>query len=156
MTPASQLLNAPQCRPEGSNVTLASQPLSAPQCRKILPRESTNYFPSSNIDKAKLITPEAVLDMFRSLRVESKIGMLAVKLAKQAYFGENVLVHCTVSGCRGLPALPLHELNELKQFLFNQFPRYWNSPEEFEGLWERVGESIGQCCKGLRKKQATK
>ena len=142
-------------RPECSNVT-PSQPQNAPQCKQILLREATNYLPSSSINTVKLITPEAVLDKYRTLRVESKIGVLAVKLAKEAYFGEDVLVKCTVSGCRSLPALPLFELNELKQFLFNQFPRYWHSPEEFEGLWERVGESVGQCCKGLRKKLAAK
>ena len=143
-------------RPDSSYATTSSQPQNAPQCKQILLREATNYLPSSSINTVKLITPEAVLDKYRTLRVESKIGVLAVKLAKEAYFGEDVLVKCTVSGCRSLPALPLFELNELKQFLFNQFPRYWHSPEEFEGLWERVGESVGQCCKGVRKKLAAK
>ena len=62
--------------------------------------------------------------------------MLGVKLAKEAFFGEDVLARCTVSGYRDLPALPLLELNGLKQALFNQFPNYWHTPEEFERVWE--------------------
>ena len=135
------------------SATGVSQSQSAPQCRQIQHRETTSYFPSARIDKAKLSTPEAVLTKYPTLRVESKIGILAVKLAKEAIFGKDVLAQCTVNGCRDLPALPLPELNELKQVLFRQFPSYWHTPEEFERIWERAGESIGQCAKGLRRKQ---
>ena len=132
----------------------ASRLQNAPQCRQIERREMTSYLPSSRIDNSKLATPEAILTKYHKLRVESKAGILAVKLAKEAFFGVDVLAQCTVRGCRDLPALPLPELNELKQVLFNQFPNYWHTPEEFESIWERAGESIGQCAKGLRKKRA--
>ena len=87
--------------------------------------------------------------------MESKIRILAVKLAKEALLGEEVLGKCTVSGYRDLPALPLDELNNLKQTIFQQFPNYWSTPEEFECVWQRAAESIGQCAKGVRKKHAT-
>lgn len=134
-----------------SSVTNASLPQNPPRCKQIQHRETTSYFPSASIDKAKLTTPEAVIAKYCHLRVESKVGMLAVKLAKEAFFGKDVLAQCTVSGFRDLRALPLNELNDLKQTLFQQFPNYWSSPEEFEAVWERVGEAIGQCAKGLRK-----
>ena len=44
---------------------------------------------------------------YPKLRSPSNIGTLAVKLAKEVYFGENVLAKCTVSGDRGLPGLPI-------------------------------------------------
>ena len=62
---------------------------------------------------------------------------------------------CTVSGYHDLPALPLEELNNLKQTIFQQFSTYWSTPEEYEGLWERAAEAIGQYAKGLRKKRTT-
>ena len=95
---------------------------------------------------------DEVLAKYRTLRTESKAGKLAVRLAKEAIFGEDVLAKCMVGGFRDLPALPLHELNELKQLMFAQFPRHWQTPQEFETLWCTVTEAIGQACKGLRKK----
>ena len=125
----------------------------APQCTRIKRKEGTNYFSSSDVAKSKLSNPDTVLAKYRNLRIESKVGMLAIKLAKEAIFGEDVLAQCTVSGCRNLPALPVEELNQLKQALFQQFPSYWTTPAEFEALWERAVEAIGQCAKGLRKKK---
>ena len=55
-----------------------------------------------------------------------------MKLAREAFFGEDALVRCTVNGFRDLPALPLHELNELKRTMLQQFPKLWNSVQEFE------------------------
>ena len=131
------------------------QSLDPAQCKPIRHRESTTYLPSTSINKLKLATPEVVVAKYSRLRVESKVGILAVKLAKESFFGEEVLERCTVSGYRDLPALPLEELNNLKQTIFQQFPNYWSTPEEYEGLWERAAEAIGQCAKGLRKKHTT-
>ena len=41
---------------------------------------------------------------------ESKLPTLAQKLAKEAYFGEAIMVQCTVAGDRDLPGLPEYEL----------------------------------------------
>ena len=82
----------------------------------------------------------------------SKACKLAVQLAKEAIFGEDVLAKCTVGGFRDLPALPLHELNKLKQLMFAQLPSYWQTPQEFETLWCAVTEAVGKACKGLSKK----
>ncbi len=132
-------------------VSNSSDSQNPPTCERIKRKESANYYPSSNVDKTKLKTPEFIIAKYRSLRVESKAGMLAIKLAKGAFSGENVLAECTVSGFRDLP---FEELNSLKQTLFQQFPNYWATLEEFEGVWERATESIGQCAKGVRTKKA--
>jgi hypothetical protein len=92
-----------------------------------------------------------VIVRYPKLRSPSNSGTLASKLAREAYFGEDVLAKCTISGDRGLPGLPIVELQQLKQTFFIQFPEYWRSPHEFEPLWSTATISIGQLCKTLRK-----
>ena len=70
---------------------------------------------------------------------------LALKLA-----GEKVMAQCTVAGDRDLPGLPVNEVQLLKNQIFTLFPVYWNSPFEFEPVWTRCTESLGQACKRLR------
>ena len=133
------------------NVQSQLQP-STPKCIPLQSKVNTNCLPSSQIDKTKLKPAEEVVAKYRTLRGESKAGKLAVRLAKESFFGEDVLAKCTVGGRRDLPALPVDELNELKQTMFLQFPNYWPTPQEFEGVWSTITEAIGQAAKGLRKK----
>ncbi len=97
-----------------------------------------------------LFKPETALQKYASLRVKAKAGSLASKLAREAFFGEDVMARCTVNGFRELPALPLAELNALKQTLFTQFPEFWGSPIEFESLWSVCVDAINQACKSTR------
>ena len=66
------------------------------------------------------------------------------------------MVKCTVSGHGKLPALPLKELNILKQDIFELFPKYWPNASHFESLWKECADAIGQCCKRLQKEEAKK
>ena len=63
---------------------------------------------------------------------KSKAG-LAVKLAHEAFFGDEMLALCTPGGSRDLPGLPITELNHPKEEIFGLFPQYWGCPSEFEG-----------------------
>ena len=112
---------------------------------------NANCLPSSQIDKTKLKPTEEVAAKYHILRGESKAGKLTVRLAKESFFGEDVLAKCTLGGRRDLPALPV-ELNELKQTIFLQFSKLWPTPQEFEGVWNTITEAIGQTAQGLRKK----
>ena len=56
---------------------------------------------------------------------EGNITMLTVKLAKEAVFGEEVMVRCTPGGSRDLPGLPTKELYHLKKIVLSQFPQHW-------------------------------
>ena len=78
------------------------------------------------------------------------MSTLALKLARESFFGKDVMVRCTVVGDRELPALPQHELDLLKGQILTLFPAYWNSPYEFEPVWSKCTASIGQGCKRLR------
>ena len=51
--------------------------------------------PSSDINRAKLKNIHDVLQKYSTLRVESKIGILAVKLAREAIFGNDIPKQCT-------------------------------------------------------------
>ena len=123
-----------------------------PQCVQIKPNQTgkIQYFPSACINTALLFKPDTTLRKYPSLRVKSKAGALAVKLAREAFFGEDVLAQCTVSGLRQLPALPLAELNQLKQTMFAQFPEFWSNPIEFESVWAACSDAVNQACKHAR------
>ena len=97
-----------------------------------------------------MIPVSEALTKYSSLVYGSKVRTLSAKLAREAFFGDSVLAHCTVSGSRAFPALPIVELNELKTVVFQQFPIYWNSKHEFEGVWKDCVDGVGQACKRLR------
>ena len=150
-------LHTPMCQqayeqfPQNVHQQVSQQPaLDGPHAAPIKQRPNTSYLSSSSIRKNCLKNPEDVIRKYPKLRSESKAGKLAVKLAQEAYFGEDVLLRCTVNGFREHPALPIAELIELKQMMLMQFPKYWNSVQEFESLWLICSDAIGQAAKGLR------
>ena len=106
--------------------------------------------PSAEIDKALLSSIESVAHTHHHLCVPSKATTLAVKLARKAVFGDSVMKRCTPYGARDFPGLPTTELAELKEAIRNLFPMYWNKPQEFEVLWTKCVDAIGQACKHLR------
>ena len=109
-----------------------------------------NSLSSSAIKKAKLIPAAHCLQRYSKLQTESKVTVLAVKLARESFFGEDIMVQCTTMGHGRFPALPSAELNELKQTIFSLFPKFWSSPAIYEGLWRNCAEAIGQACKRMR------
>ena len=64
-----------------------------------------------------------------------------------------MLEKCTVAGERGYPGLPVQELQDLKNFLYMQFPQLWTQPVEFEPMWRTCCQAMGQACKRLRDKK---
>ena len=85
-----------------------------------------------------LSSPEQILCKYQhKLLPHGKIGELAVKLAKEAYFGEAVMKKCTVMGHRDRPGLPTKTLTQLKRFLFNltTYIDCWADPALFECHW---------------------
>ena len=111
-----------------------------------------NCLSSTEIKKHKLVSAERVVSKYSKMKTESKVGTLAVKLARQSFFGDDVMRRCTVQGVREYSGLPFVELGQLKQTIFKLFPQYWRNPSEFEGVWSTCVESVGQACKRLRSK----
>ena len=65
----------------------------------------------------------------------SKVSTLAVKIARDAVFGESIMKKCTALGGRERPGLPRKELFQIKTAIFDLFPSYWKNSTEFEGVW---------------------
>ena len=91
------------------------------------------------------------MERYKKLKTVGNAGALAVKLAKESIFGEEVLTKCTVYGARDKPGLPIAELTRLKQAMFNLFSQFWQSPMQFEPVWNACLTSM-QCSKDLRNK----
>ena len=67
--------------------------------------------------------PPKLAAKYRKLKEEAKAPTLAMKLAKEAIFGDDVMKKCIPVGGRDLPGLPIPELQILKQTMFNKFPQ---------------------------------
>ena len=109
---------------------------------------------SPPIDYKTLITPEEVIEKYPKFINKSKISMLAVRLAKEAFFGKEYMSYCTYKGVGKHPALADKEVQRLKSFLRQlSIPRIVTSSIEFEAVYKTCVESIGQACKSLRKQR---
>ena len=107
--------------------------------------------PLPPINHDKLFSPQTVADKYPKLLVRSKIPTLAVKLAKEAFFGPEIMSYCTFKGVGSYHALSQAEVKEMKQFLFKlTFPSIVSSRIDFEDVWAKCVESVGQKCKMLR------
>jgi len=100
-------------------------------------------------NSAILLPPYVVVQKYPKLQNMSKMPTLAVKLAKESFFGNKKMMECTVQGCREFSALPKEKVAELKKFLEHLFADKCTKPE-FEGVWKYCLNSIGQACKSLR------
>ena len=95
-------------------------------------------------------SPYTVTAKYPQLTTLSKISTLAVKLARECYFGKDLMKSCTVRGTREHDGLPADKLEDMKSFLQYLFPKC--SQPEFERAWKNCVDAIGQCCNALRKK----
>lgn len=106
------------------------------------------------IDWKKLRSPEDVVEKYNSLLNKCKISTIAVRLAKEAYFGKEYMSYCTFRGIGSCPGLPEDDIKRMKTFLKSIcVPRIVNSTVEFEAIYKTCVESIGQSCKSLRKQR---
>ena len=80
------------------------------------------------------------------------MGTMAVALARDAFFGEDIMRQCTAKGHREKPGLPLAELMELKEEINRLYPRFIRSQTEFEAKWVKICEALSQACKRMRRK----
>ena len=137
-----------------SPATAVSQPNPPPPA---IPRSHTlqpkklvtndKALPSGAIEE-RLSAADDVIARYPNLK-GGKVPTLAVKLAKEAFFGEKIMKQCTPLGGRELPGLPTTELQQLKEALYSTTPQYWSNIADFESVWSDCIASIGQVCKRL-------
>ena len=150
---SSGVLPAPSMVPPSLQV-MGGQGSGRPlTCPKLVHKQADKCLPSTAVVKQKLLSPAVVIAKYPKLLVANKAPTLAMKLAREAYFGEEVMAQCTVMGCREYPGLPCDELSSLKETIFGQFPAFWTNPVEFESVWVACVDAIGQACKCFRHKQ---
>ena len=94
--------------------------------------------------------PSVVVEKYKKLKARFKITTLAVKLARESFFGNDLLRQCTVMGTREFSALPQDKLLEMKQFVEGIVPTA--SPPVFEDIWQKCVTQMNQACNGLRTK----
>ena len=72
----------------GTELSTHTQPPRDWKCPEPFPiKFDENILPSSAIDRSSLTTVDAILSKLSKLCCESKVGTLAIKLAKEALFG---------------------------------------------------------------------
>jgi len=120
---------------------------SNPEPLPLHSRNPDKALPSSVIDHKNLKSTSDVIGIYPKLRGPSKLPTLAVKLAREAVFGQKVMTQCTPLGLREKPGLPLQELLLIKKEIFLLLPDYWGCPSTFESVWADCIAAIGQACK---------
>ena len=88
------------------------------------------------------------MQKYPNLLFVGKIGTLAVKLAREAYFGADLMAMCTIQGSKGLAPLPKDGINHMKRL---QMRYFGVSNVEFAALWKICEDSIGHACNACRK-----
>ena len=147
MTPSTATITAPK------HLALAASNVKKTQVSE----ETIKKITAPPINQQELITPQDVLEKYPKLAKKSKITTLAVRLAKEAFFGREHMSYCTYKGVGSLPALPDTEVNKLKAFLHTLcIPQIVTSNVEFEGIYRACVEAVGQACKELRKQRLAK
>ena len=77
-----------------------------PTANSQLPDSNNNAITSATVQPTHLKDPHVVLQNNPKLCTKGNIRRLAVKLARESFFGEEVMEKCTVHGHKNLPGLP--------------------------------------------------
>ena len=93
---------------------------------------------SSEIKKENLQSVDVVIKKYVKLvGKDSSASEFACKLAREAYFGIDVIGKCTCNGSGDKPRLAKAELLELKETVRQTFPKYMGT-HEFEIVWSNA------------------
>ena len=115
----------------------------------------TNYLPASEIQSHQLRNSDEVITQHRKLINDDGAGTLCQILAKEAFFGKDIMKLCTVTGRGGTHALPFQLMNEPKAKTFKLLPQYRTAPEQFEPVWKKCVVAIEQAFGRLRRDKKT-
>ena len=112
------------------------------------------YLPSSAIAKELLKSVDQVLaENSRYVEDLTKhVGTLSQVLAREAFFGKDVILQCTPKGKFSV-GLPRAELQLLKNTMFSMFPKYRTCPIHFEPIWKKCVTAIEMACRRERNKE---
>ena len=95
-------------------------------------------------DTEGLTTIKDIIEQYGTYVQRREDGLLALMLARDAVFGQNVMSQCTPVGMRKKHALPQWELYKIKTAIFQHHPECWILLTSFEKIWKRCLVSIQQ------------
>ena len=93
-------------------------------------------------------TADEVFAKYSKYVTKDLIGRVATKLARNTYFGQEVLAGSTVSGTGTLRPLNPTQLQAMREAIRSKFMDV--SPTEFESIWAKCVESVGRLCTYIR------
>jgi len=131
---------------------LIPQQSTPPPPQSLVPAINSHPPPASDFqNKGELLPPCDVIEKYPRLRGECKMGELAAKLARESFFGKELMRRSTVMGHKEYPALPADRVNALKQTILSVCPDYHCNPHGFESVWRKCIDSLNHACSKLRK-----
>ena len=102
--------------------------------------------------KTLAIGSSLISDTKRLLK-EGKIGTVAQALARNAFFGKEVMAQYMPSGTAQLKGLPRDEFNQLKVTMFKLLPHHHSCLLQFELDCAKYVIAVEQACKRERNKK---
>ena len=118
------------------------------------PLASTVPVPTPSLPQ-KLKSADEVVKRYPKLRGDSKMGKLAVALARECYFGTAIMTTSSVGGKGpGTQQLPDEGMNEIHKVIFFLCPAYHNQEAAFEEMiWQKCKTAINHACLKYRNKK---
>ena len=97
-------------------------------------------------------TSDDILKKYPSLRGDAKMGRLAVALARECYFGKEIMKISSVGGKGpGTRPLPSKEMEDIRSAIFSLCPHYHSNLVEFENIiWSKCKTAINHACNKYR------
>lgn len=104
------------------------------------------------------LTPTSnIIEQYGNLVYKGEDGLLALTLARDAVFGQEVMAQCIPLGTKNKKALPQKDLSLIKQAIFQLHHDMWLELEKFEPTWKTCHISIqqgcGRKCRDAKKKE---
>jgi hypothetical protein len=98
------------------------------------------------------LSPDDVLNKYPLVRGTKSMGQLAVLLAKESFFGREVMAGATVLGMKpGTQALPKEGIGEIKKIIFSLCSDLHNDRVAFEkSVWNKCKDAINHACYNVR------
>ena len=79
------------------------------------------------------------------------MGALAVALARECYFGEDVMRWGSVGGRGRGTTLPHYGIRSIRRVIFSMCPSYHNDTQRFEEIvWRKCKDALNHACNKYR------
>ena len=146
----------PACYPTPEQLsTPAAQPIAS--TTGPLLDTAPHHVPAPTAPSApqQLLPFDRVVKKYPKLRGDKKMGKLAVTLARECFFGVEVMATSSVGGKGpGTTPLPNQGIQEIRRVIFSLCPAYHNNEAKFEEtIWRKCKTALNHACLKCRFKK---